>query len=116
MEYDKDNLNINADLFWNHGCDSFIGLAPGWTTSNGPWWSTTNGVIYTFDGSQTTDLFDKNLTNVVGCQLPYFIRGDDPWALVFYFKVSVEYSHEQYILCDNAEPASGDYFYVYLDI
>jgi hypothetical protein len=63
-EYNKDSISVNANKFFNHGCDTFSGVPSNF--EDGPLFETPSGTIYTFNGNQTTASWNNSNTTVVG--------------------------------------------------
>ena len=74
-EYNKSNISVNSNQFFNHACDTFTGVniqfAPVTPTVLYSW---TANTVYTFNGNQNpANNFNKSLTTVSGCRIPVSI-------------------------------------------
>jgi hypothetical protein len=96
LEIERFNLNINADLIWNHALDNNTGDPPTFGPAIYPTWQTPANTVYTFNGSsQTTASFNVNSTNVVGTKLDdsAFDVGGGAWTFSYYLKVTGSGTH-----------------------
>ena len=93
-EYNKDNLLINSNEFFNHACDTYTGVDIQFAASIFYEWP--SNTVYTFGADlDHTAMFDQTLSSVHGMKLPH---GTLPaqWDLEFDMKPSI----------------TSDYFYI----
>ena len=99
-EYDKDNILVNSNQFFNNACDDFSGVDIQFGSSEQTAdYSWPADVVYTFSGSQDpTNDFDTSLTVVSGCKLPITVNQNH----TIQFEVNME------------SPAAGIEYLIYL--
>ena len=99
-EYNKDSISVNANKFWNHGCDAFSGVPAGFESV--PLFITPTGTVYTFIGNHVAHIeWNNAVTTVVGSKV--FITFPTYWTFELDIKKGPPVnSNEYYFVIANS--------------